>query len=117
MSPPQRERSSQTGDIAGTRSQTTLIETRIGTDTNAPGTPLQVREINETKMTTGFSVNRRRVTQACAPCDEWFHHETDNPAISTGCFSASKPMCIRACGEKVFVSLNTNAFRSSCWPT
>jgi hypothetical protein len=48
-----RERSSLTGDIAGTRSQTTLIETRIGTDNKAPGTPQsQVQKINETKMTT-----------------------------------------------------------------
>src|SRR5436305_1237857 len=54
------ERSSLTGDIAGTRSQITLIETKIGTDNRAPGTPQsQVQKINETKMTTGLSVNRR----------------------------------------------------------
>src|SRR5258705_12145119 len=56
----QRERSSLTGDMAGTRSQTTLIETRIGTDNKAPGTPQShVQKINETKMTTGLRVNRR----------------------------------------------------------
>ncbi len=32
-------RSSLTWAMAGTRSQTILIETRIGTDNNAPGTP------------------------------------------------------------------------------
>ena len=60
MLPAHRERSSLTGDIAGTRSQTTLIDTRIGTDNKAPGTPQsQVQKINETKMTTGLSVKRR----------------------------------------------------------
>jgi transposase-like protein len=58
--PAHRERSSLTGDIAGTRSQTALIETRIGTDNNAPGTPhSQIQKINEIKMTTGLRVNRR----------------------------------------------------------
>ena len=53
-------RSSLTYDIDGTRSQMTLIETRIGTDNKAPGTPQsQVQKINETKMTTGLSVKRR----------------------------------------------------------
>ena len=53
-------RSSLTWDMDGTRSQKTLIETRIGTDNKAPGTPQsQVQKINETKMTTGFSVKRR----------------------------------------------------------
>src|SRR5580700_3699698 len=53
-------RSSLTGDIDGTRSQKTLIETRIGTDNKAPGTPQsQVQKINETKMTTGLRVKRR----------------------------------------------------------
>src|ERR1043165_4311381 len=55
-----RERSSLTDDIAGTRSQTTLMETRIGTDNSAPGTPhSHVQKIRETKMTTGLRVNRR----------------------------------------------------------
>src|ERR1041384_7008450 len=46
--------------MAGTRAQTTLIETRIGTDNKAPGTPqTQVQKINETKMTTGLRVKRR----------------------------------------------------------
>jgi len=55
-----RERSSLRGDIAGTRSQTTLIETRIGTDNKAPGTPQShIQKIKETKMTTGLRVNRR----------------------------------------------------------
>src|ERR1035441_10957556 len=41
----------RTGDIDGTRSQMTLIETRIGTDNKAPGTPQsQVQKINETKI-------------------------------------------------------------------
>src|SRR5690349_23221965 len=47
-------------DMEGRRSQMTLIETRIGTDNKAPGTPQsQVQKIKETKMTTGFRVNRR----------------------------------------------------------
>src|SRR5439155_26204651 len=55
-----RERSSTTDDIAGTRSQMTLRETRIGTDNKAPGTPQSiVQKIKDTKMTTGFRVNRR----------------------------------------------------------
>ena len=38
----------------------TLIETRMGTDNNAPGTPQsQVQKINDTKMTTGLRVKRR----------------------------------------------------------
>ncbi len=46
--------------MAGRRSQTTLSETRMGTDSRAPGTPQsQVQKIKETKMTTGLSVNRR----------------------------------------------------------
>src|ERR1041384_2331558 len=58
--PVHRERSSLTDDIAGTRSQMTLMETRIGTDNNAPGTPQShVQKINETNMTTGLRVNRR----------------------------------------------------------
>jgi len=53
-------RSSLTWRMDGTRSHKTLIETRIGTDNKAPGTPQsQVQKINETKMTTGFSVKRR----------------------------------------------------------
>src|SRR5260370_40319189 len=53
-------RSSLTWDMDGKRSQMTLVETRIGTDNKAPGTPQsQVQKINETKMTTGFSVKRR----------------------------------------------------------
>ena len=53
-------RSSLTWDIDGTRSQTTLSDTRIGTDNKAPGTPQShVQKINETKMTTGFRVKRR----------------------------------------------------------
>ena len=60
MLPAQRERSSLTGDIAGMRSQTTLIETRIGTDNNAPGTPQShIQKIKKTKMTTGLRLNRR----------------------------------------------------------
>ena len=52
--------SSLTGDIDGARSQKTLIETRIGTDNKAPGTPQsQVQKINEMKITTGFNVKRR----------------------------------------------------------
>src|SRR4029434_10000521 len=52
--------SSLTDDSVGTRSQTTLIDTRIGTDNKAPGTPQsQVQKIKETKMTTGLSVKRR----------------------------------------------------------
>src|ERR1035438_26913 len=52
--------SSLTDDMVGTRSQMTLIETRIGTDNKAPGTPQsQVQKIKETKMTTGLSVKRR----------------------------------------------------------
>src|SRR5437762_8810943 len=44
----------------GTRSQTTLIETRMGTDNKAPGTPQsQVQKSKETKMTTGLRVKRR----------------------------------------------------------
>src|SRR5678816_126067 len=58
--PAYRDRSSLTDDIAGTRSQTTLIETRIGTDNKAPGTPQShIQKISETKITTGLSVNRR----------------------------------------------------------
>src|SRR5207248_836685 len=54
------DKSSLIDDIAGTRSQTTLIETRIGTDNSAPGTPqIQVQKIRETKITTGLRVNRR----------------------------------------------------------
>ena len=52
--------SSLIGDIEGTRSQMTLIETRIGTDSRAPGTPQsQVQKIKEMKITTGLSVKRR----------------------------------------------------------
>jgi len=52
--------SSLTNVSEGTRSQTTLIDTKIGTDNKAPGTPQsQVQKINETKMTTGLSVKRR----------------------------------------------------------
>src|SRR5438105_4723853 len=44
----------------GTRSHTTLMETRMGTDNSAPGTPQsQVQKIKETKMTTGLRVKRR----------------------------------------------------------
>jgi len=51
---PHRERSSLTDDIAGTWSQITLMETRIGADNKAPGTPQSmVQKIKETKMTTG----------------------------------------------------------------
>ena len=53
-------RSSLTWDMEGTQSQTTLIETRIGTDNKAPGMPQsQVQSIKETNMTTGLSVKRR----------------------------------------------------------
>src|ERR1017187_3084768 len=56
-------RSSLTWDIDGTRSQMTLIETRIGTDNNAPGTPQShVQKIRETKITTGLRVKRRPST-------------------------------------------------------
>src|ERR1017187_5195517 len=52
--------SSLTGDSRGKRSQTTLTETKIGTDNKAPGTPQsQVQKIKETKTTTGLSVKRR----------------------------------------------------------
>src|SRR5664279_2592480 len=52
--------SSLTDDSVGKRSQTTLTETRIGTDNKAPGTPqIQVQKIKETKTTTGLSVKRR----------------------------------------------------------
>src|ERR1019366_6999846 len=52
--------SSLTDDSVGKRSQTTLTETRIGTDNSAPGTPQsQVQNIKETKTTTGLSVKRR----------------------------------------------------------
>src|SRR5579859_2035230 len=52
--------SSLTWDMDGRRSQMTLIETRMGTDNKAPGTPQsQVQKINETKITTGFRVKRR----------------------------------------------------------
>src|SRR5205823_927935 len=52
--------SSLMGDIEGTRSLMTLMETRIGTDNKAPGTPQsQVQKISETKMITGFKVKRR----------------------------------------------------------
>src|SRR6185369_6498798 len=58
--PVQRERSSLTLDMEGTRSQTALVETSIGTDNNAPGTPQShIQKISEIKMQTGFSVNRR----------------------------------------------------------
>src|ERR1035437_3461078 len=51
---------SLTCDREGIRSQTTLMETRIGTDNKAPGTPQsQVQKIKETKTTTGLSVKRR----------------------------------------------------------
>ena len=52
-----RDKSSLTDDIAGTRSQTTLRETRIGTDNNAPGTPqrpssaLHLRVLVRTRFT------------------------------------------------------------------
>src|ERR1043166_1604341 len=53
-------RSSLRWDKEGRPSQTTLIEARIGTDNNAPGTPqTQVQKINETKMMTGLRVKRR----------------------------------------------------------
>src|SRR5579862_2170381 len=53
-------RSSLTWDMDGIRSQITLIETRIGTDNNAPGTPQsQVQNMSETKMTTGLRAKRR----------------------------------------------------------
>src|SRR4051812_2851776 len=53
-------RTSLTCERAGTRSQMTLTETRIGTDNKAPGTPQsQVQKIRETKMTTGLRVKRR----------------------------------------------------------
>src|SRR5450631_2016314 len=53
-------RSSLMWDIGGTRSQITLIETKMGTDNKAPGTPQsQVQKMSDTKMTTGFSVKRR----------------------------------------------------------
>ena len=46
----------------GKRSQTTLAETRTGTDNKAAGTPQsQVQKIKETKTTTGLSVNRRPI--------------------------------------------------------
>src|ERR1035441_5295753 len=54
-----RVSSSLTCDMEGTRSQTTLTEARIGTDSKAPGTPhSQVQKIKDTKTTTGFSVKR-----------------------------------------------------------
>src|ERR1035438_3250687 len=56
----QRPINSPRYDTAGIRSQTTLTDTRIGTDNNAPGTPhSQTQNINETKMATGLSVKRR----------------------------------------------------------
>src|SRR4051794_18294772 len=52
--------SSLTEDIAGTRSHTTFTETRIGTESSAPGMPhSHVQNINEAKITTGFRVKRR----------------------------------------------------------
>src|ERR1700722_15023858 len=48
------------GDNAGTLSQTDFRDIKMGTDSNAPGTPQsQVQNINETNITTGFMVNRR----------------------------------------------------------
>jgi hypothetical protein len=53
-------RNSLTDDSGGMRSQMTLIETRIGNDNKAHGTPQsQVQKINETRITTGLSVKQR----------------------------------------------------------
>src|SRR4051794_33218914 len=55
-----RESNSLTGDMASTRSQMILMQTRIGTDKRAPGTPQsQVQKMSETKMATGLRVKRR----------------------------------------------------------
>src|ERR1017187_944858 len=51
---------SLTDDSVGKRSQTTLAETRIGTDNKTTGTPQsQGQKIKETKTNTGLSVKRR----------------------------------------------------------
>ncbi len=50
------------GDSEGTRSQMTLTETRISTDSKALGKPhSHLQKISESKMTAGLVVNRRRI--------------------------------------------------------
>ena len=52
--------SSLTADKVATRSHTTAIDTRNGTDNNAPGTPQShVQKIREMKIITGLRVKRR----------------------------------------------------------